>query len=224
MTDSVKPIARRRYLSPQRHQQAQATRQQIEDAAARLFSRAGYFGTTIEAVANDAGVAVPTVYAVFGNKRAILSALMDKAIFGSDPPGTPTSERSWYRDLASEPDPARLLAGWGEYLCQVNARVAPVQQIVESAAPSDPAIAALWQRAKEQRLAGQSAVAQLLADRKALRPALTADRAADILYVLSDPRLYSAYVLDRGWSPAEVGEWIGESLCALLLPAGAGPD
>src|SRR5579871_2678175 len=107
MSAPVKP--RRRYHSPQRQQQAQATRQQIVDAAGRLFVRDGYFGTTIEAIASEAGVAAPTVYAVFSTKRALLSDLIDSVIFGADPPGTPLVERTWYQKIANEPDPARLL-------------------------------------------------------------------------------------------------------------------
>jgi TetR/AcrR family transcriptional regulator, regulator of autoinduction and epiphytic fitness len=219
MPAAVKP--RRRYHSPQRQQQAQATRQQIVVAAGRLFARDGYFGTTVEAIASEAGVAAPTVYAAFGNKRAVLSDLIDSLIFGSDPPGTPVVKRSWYPDIASEPDPARLLRRWGGYLCEVNARVAPVQRVVQSAAPSDPTIAHLWQRMKDQRLTGQSAIAQLLADRQALRPDLTVGQAADIIFVLADAHLYDAYACDRGWSPTQIGQWLGDALCSLLLPASA---
>jgi AcrR family transcriptional regulator len=209
--------ARRRYHSPQRQHQAEATRQQMLAAAAGLFTRAGYFGTTIEAIAQEAGVAVPTVYASFGSKRAILSALINSAIFGTDPPGTPTEERTWYREMSAESDAARLLLRWGEYLCEVNARVAPVQRMVESAAASDATIAEFWQRMKDQRLAGQSAIAELIAKRHALRPGLSASTAGDIIFVLSDPHVYDGFVVDRGWSPAQVADWLGKSLCALLL-------
>ncbi len=210
---------RRRYHSPQRQQQAQATRRQIADVAARLFVSEGYFGTTMEAIAREAGVAVPTVYAVFASKRQILSALIDGAIFGNDPPGTPVQQRSWYAEVASEPDATRLLRRWGEYLCQVNTRVAPIQRVVQTAATSDPAIAQMWQRIKDQRLVGQSAVAQLLDERGGLSPGVSVEQAADMLFVLSDAHLYDAYVLDRGWSPAQVSRWLGDALCSLLLPA-----
>jgi TetR/AcrR family transcriptional regulator, regulator of autoinduction and epiphytic fitness len=216
MSVPVKPP--RRYHSPQRQQQAQATRQQIVDAAGRLFNRAGYFGTTIEAIAQDAGVAVPTVYVAFGSKRAILAALIDSAIFGADPPDTPVSERGWYAAMSRETDPVRLVRRWAEYLCDVNARVAPVQRVVEGAAASDPNIAQLWDRMKDQRLVGQSAVAQLLAERAALRPDISLSQAADIVFVLSDAHLYDAYVRDRGWSSAQVARWLGDAFCALLLP------
>src|ERR1051326_2705000 len=121
----------RPYHSPQRQQQAQGTRQQIVDGAGRLFTQDGYFGTTIEAIAQEARVAVPTVYAAFGSKRAILSALIDVAIFGTDSPGTPVSERSWYAVISQEPDPASLVRRWAEILCEVNDRVAPVQRVVQ---------------------------------------------------------------------------------------------
>src|SRR5919202_6450587 len=128
MEAAVKP--RRRYHSPQRQQQAQATRRQIVEAAGRLFSQHGYFGTTIGAIAHAAGVAEPTVYAAFGSKRAILSALIDAAIFGPDPPRTPVEQRTWYPEVASAPDADRLLRRWAEILCEVNGRVAPVQRVV----------------------------------------------------------------------------------------------
>jgi AcrR family transcriptional regulator len=214
---SVPVKSRRRYHSPQREQQAQATRQQIVDAAARLFTRDGYFGTSIEAIAQDAGVAVPTVYATFGTKRGILSALVDAAIFGADPPGTPSTERTWYHELASEQDAERMLLRWGAYLCKVNARVGPIQRVVQSAAASDPLMAELWQRIKDQRFAGQSAAAHLLAERQVLRPGLSEAQAADILFVLSDAHVYDTCVVDRAWSHRKVARWLGESLCALLL-------
>jgi AcrR family transcriptional regulator len=216
MEASVKP--RRRYHSPQRQQQAQATRLQIVEAADRLFRQHGYFGATIEAIAREAGVAGPTVYAAFGSKRAILSALIDAAIFGPDPPRTPINQRSWYAEIAALPDPAALLRRWAEILCEVNGRVAPVQRVVLSAAASDAHIGQLWQRLKDQRLVGQSAMAQLLADRQALRPGVGVSQAADVLFALSDAHVYDSYVLDRCWSPAQLAQWLGDALCALLLP------
>jgi TetR/AcrR family transcriptional regulator, regulator of autoinduction and epiphytic fitness len=216
MHTPVKP--RRRYHSPQRQQQAQATRQQIVEAAGRLFVRDGYFGTTIEAIAQEAGVAVPTVYAAFGSKRVVLSDLIDSAIFGSDPPGTPIVERSWYPEISAQPDPASLLRRWAEIMCQVNARVAPVQRVVQSAALSDSELARLWQRMKDQRLTGQVAIAQLLGERQALRPSLTVSQAADVIFVLADASLYDAYAQDRGWPPAQIAQWLGDALCRLLLP------
>src|SRR5260370_31418360 len=58
-----------------RQRQALATRALILDTARQLFRDRGYAGTTIEAIAAGAGVAVNTIYASFGTKRSILTAI-----------------------------------------------------------------------------------------------------------------------------------------------------
>ena len=51
-------------------------RQRILAAALKLFSKLGYAGATIDAIAQEAGVAPLTVFAVFGNKHSILASLI----------------------------------------------------------------------------------------------------------------------------------------------------
>src|SRR5918912_968947 len=67
------PAARPTY----RQQQAQMTKDRIVDAARRLMADRGWTPTTIEAIAAEAGVATATVYAAFGNKRALLDGMRD---------------------------------------------------------------------------------------------------------------------------------------------------
>ena len=52
---------KRPYRSPRRREQAEETRRRILAAARRLFVARGYGGTTMETIADDAGVAVQTV-------------------------------------------------------------------------------------------------------------------------------------------------------------------
>src|SRR6266536_3332017 len=61
-----------------RQRQALETRQAIARAARSLFSERGYATTSIEAVAEEAGVAARTVYVVFGTKKAILGAICEE--------------------------------------------------------------------------------------------------------------------------------------------------
>src|ERR1700681_535607 len=58
-----------------RRRQALETRRHIVRAARRLFVTLGYVGTTVEAIAAEAGVAVATVYKAFGTKAAIAREL-----------------------------------------------------------------------------------------------------------------------------------------------------
>src|SRR6266542_154294 len=65
----------RGYDAPRRREGAAQTRQRILEAARRVFVARGYVAATVGALAAEAGVAVPTLYAVFGSKREILLAL-----------------------------------------------------------------------------------------------------------------------------------------------------
>ncbi len=63
-----------------REERAQVTRRRIADAAETLFANDGYGATTLRAIASRAGVAVQTVYAVFGSKAGILEALRERVV------------------------------------------------------------------------------------------------------------------------------------------------
>src|SRR5579871_244008 len=93
---------KRRYFSPTRREQAGATRLAIVRAARQLFAQRGYAATTIEAIAAATGVAVQTVYATLGSKRAILVALIDLVKEETDVAGN-------YARLMTEEDPREQL-------------------------------------------------------------------------------------------------------------------
>jgi len=61
-----------------RQRQADETRSRIAAGAMQLLSEKGYAGMTVPVVAKAAGVAVPTVYPVFGSKMGIVAELMDR--------------------------------------------------------------------------------------------------------------------------------------------------
>ena len=69
------PVNARGYNSPVRREQATRTRQRILNAAAELFPDRGYGATSIRAIAEAAQVAPDTVYATFGSKARVLTAL-----------------------------------------------------------------------------------------------------------------------------------------------------
>ena len=60
-----------------REQMAQQTRGDILRAARRLFAERGYAATSINDIAEEAGVAIQTIYARLGSKRGMLLALID---------------------------------------------------------------------------------------------------------------------------------------------------
>jgi TetR/AcrR family transcriptional repressor of mexJK operon len=48
----------------------------VLDAALKVFSEAGYSGTTMDAVALEAGLSKPTLYQYFESKEALFSAML----------------------------------------------------------------------------------------------------------------------------------------------------
>jgi AcrR family transcriptional regulator len=59
----------------------QKSRDRILRAAVRLFSRRGFDGTSVRAIADAAGVAQGLLYAHFDSKEGLLIALMDASVF-----------------------------------------------------------------------------------------------------------------------------------------------
>ena len=102
------PARRRAYHSPRRQQQAAATRRAILAAAERLFRRDGYPATTMEAIAEEAGVSLKTVYLPFSTKSGLLRALWDLRLKG-DEGDPPVAQHEWFLQVMEERDPVRKL-------------------------------------------------------------------------------------------------------------------
>src|SRR5260221_871857 len=101
MTDQKKP---RPYNSLRRREQAEATRQKIIEAAHRLFVAHGFITTTLPAIAHQAGVAMPTITAIFGTKYDLLNSLIKTTVRCYNAP-TSLTARSSLQTTLHEPTP-----------------------------------------------------------------------------------------------------------------------
>jgi AcrR family transcriptional regulator len=212
MSDDVKSGSRR---GGGRGAQARATRRRIIDAAALLFVADGYAATTLEQIAERAGVAVQTVYFHFGNKRTVLKEAVDVAAVGDDEP-VALLERPFFEQLDAEPDPRRLIALWVQGGRDILVRIAPIMRVVRDAAGIDPDMAAQWTTNEQQRAVAYRVFAQQLADRGALEPSMSVDDATDIVLALVSIEVY-LLLAARGWSPQRWERWITTMLTAALL-------
>jgi AcrR family transcriptional regulator len=210
----VSERVKRGYHSPRRQQQAAATRRSILDAAQRLFERQGYPATTMEAIAAEAGVALKTVYVAFTTKSGLLRALWDLLLKG-DQDQAGVAERPWYREVLDEPDPVRTLRLNARNACAVKRRIGGVLRVIRSAAPVDADAEALWRLIQTDFHDNQRAVVATLGR---LKKGLTVDRAADILWTLNHPDVWSLLVDERGWTPQEWERWFADASRAQLLP------
>ena len=215
MAKSRKP--KRPYNSARRQAQARETRRQIVEAARKLFVEYGYAGATIEAIAREAGVAPETIFATFGNKRAILAALIDVSVGGDEQP-IPLLQRPGPQTVLQEIDPVRLLQLFAADISGILERVAPVFAIMRVAAKTEPDIAELLKNRLEQRLRNLTAVAQRLAAQNALREDLTVEQTAEIIWTITSPEVYNLLTVDRGWPRERYAHWLCDTLARLLLP------
>jgi AcrR family transcriptional regulator len=206
LTSSKSQIRRERTL---------ATRRRMVGAAYRLFCERGYVATTMEAIAREAGVAVPTLYFTFRTKGAILGEALGAAVMGLDEPVGP-EDAPWYRAFEAEPDPRRALKILVENSAPILRRVGPLLAATYAAA-GDPEVASVYALGEQRRHDGYRAIVQLLARKGSLRRGLTVARATDILLVLLGPQLFDALANGRGWSVAECDRWIVEVLSQQLL-------
>ena len=207
---------KRRYDSSRRRAQAEATRSDILAAAQRLFERDGYAATTMEAIAAEAGVALKTVYVVFETKSGLLRALWNHLLRGGQDE-VPIGEQKWYRELVAEPDAERQIRATAGNSRVVKVRIGGMLEVIRSAAPLEPDIAALWRRIQSDFHANQGVIVRSLKAKAALRPGLSADRATDILWTLNHPNLWQLLVDERGWTPEQYEAWLFETARAQLL-------
>jgi AcrR family transcriptional regulator len=207
---------RRRYDSPRRRAQADATRRDILAAAQRLFERQGYGATTMAAIAAEAGVALKTVYLAFDTKAGVLREVWNTRLRGEDD-DRPVAEQAWYREVMEEADPDRRLLLNARSSTEGKRRAAAVAEAIREAAPADAEIGALWDRIQTEYRANQRTIVEQLAERGELRPGLDVERAADILWTINHPNTWQLLVAERGWTPEEYERWTGAAARAQLL-------
>jgi len=103
IADPVNPPARP-YHAPQRAAAAARTREAIVAAAKDVFERLGWSGATMRAVADQAGVSVKTVEALYRTKAELLKTAVDYAIAGDIRP-VPISGREPAAAMQAAPAP-----------------------------------------------------------------------------------------------------------------------
>ena len=195
---------------------AEETRREIVEAARRLFSQHGYVGTTVDAIAEEAGVAVQTIYNSCGSKGAVLSRLLDVTIVGDHEGGSVLDRVRDRLDLDAA-DASAVVRDLARTSTQIVTRISDVLEVVEAAAAVDPEIAALVAKNDADRLRGHTFAAKLLKARGGLRPGLSVEAASGIVWALTGVRSYRFLVVGQGWSPDRYRRWLEDALSSALL-------
>ena len=211
-TDAVNET--RPYDSSRRREQARRNRDTIITAAARRFLRHGYAATTVAAIAAEAGVSVDTVYKSFGGKPGLVRALRARALEGDGP--VPAERRS---DQLHGPgaDAETIIDAWGALTAEVAPRVSPILLLIRDAAITDPEVRDLQDELDADRLRRMTDNARHLHQTRQVRPGLSLEHTADLLWTYSAPELYELLVERRGWTTTEYGRFVADALADALL-------
>ncbi|WP_433073164.1 TetR/AcrR family transcriptional regulator [Dactylosporangium sp. CA-052675] len=175
------PNTVRKYYAPRRVAQAALTREAIAAAAERLFARHGYAGTTVAAVAEEAGVTPKSVYALADKPGLLLLAA---------------------RRSEAAPGP--------EDIAGALLRRYALERAFEEAAHAEPVLREAWRRHERARRARLKTLVREAADAGRLRPGLTVGRATDTLWALVTWHTVALLVEQRGWGRAKLAAWLDQ--------------
>jgi AcrR family transcriptional regulator len=203
---------KRSYDTTRRREAAERTRERMLGAARHQFAERGFSATTVEAIAEAAGVSPQTFYTAFGSKRGVLFALLDNMPAAADP-------AALAKTLAAAPDAKRQLALLVDYRLRLYAGSLDVLEAVRAAAAHDPDVAAVWSEGEERRRRNQQALLSSWHAQGDFRPGLTRRRADDVLWAMTGPDVYRLMVVERGWGRKAIRDWLVDLLTRELFTA-----
>jgi AcrR family transcriptional regulator len=211
----VASSVKRSYDNDRRTAQSQDTKLRILEAARQLLMAKGYRATTVAQVARAAGVHHDTIYALVGRKPEILRELIEMAISGSDGPVAP-EEREYVQRMLAEPDPRRKLAIYAGAMQAIQTRMAPLLLALRDASSTEPEAEQVWKEISERRAANMRRLVVDLGE-GVLRPELSDDTAADIIWATASSEVFILLTTQRRWSLRQYEDWLYDTWCRLLL-------
>jgi AcrR family transcriptional regulator len=181
----------RKYEQHLRAESAEATRQRILDVLARQLRKAPNRPISLDLIAQRAKVARSTIYTIFGSRAGLFEAFV---------------ERLWARtglaeltEAVSTEDPAHHLRAGLAAASRMYAADRGIYRVLYSLGQIDPDTAgAAVAKMEKERAGGMAHLARRLADSRLLRPDVTVDQAAHILWVLCSFDTFDALYTQRG--------------------------
>ena len=215
MTTASGQAARRPYRSARRQQQAAQTRALVLGAATSLFADRGWSATGMRDIAEEAGVAVETVYASFGSKTDLLLTAIDVGVVGDAEP-VALSQRREFMALGVGSFTDRLNAAV-RMITRINERTWGLRRALTEAAGSEPQLAAKLHELETRRRVNIRQGVEMVIGRP------VDDDVIDGLWVVMGADVY--YLLTQiGQRPVDDYErWLATTTRRLLGASGSEP-
>ena len=192
-------MATRPYEQRQRAEAAEQTRRTILDAVIERLREAPSEPVSVDRIAEMAGVARSTVYAIFGSRAGLFDAVAADVL-----------EREDYErllDAKREPDAREhMRVGFRTATEMLAADRDVVRALFSMAQLDERAVGEAIGRREERRSAGMARLAGRLAEQNLLRPDVSAEDAERILWVLTSFESFDLLHTGRGMSSEAVAE------------------
>jgi AcrR family transcriptional regulator len=205
-----KTPAPRRYDTASRRTKAEETRARILATARELFSERGVDKAPIDVIAEKAGVASSTVYALFRSKAGILKAIIQSTFFG------PNYARIAERTKGTN-DPVELLritASISRVIFDTERKEIGLMRGVLAFSPELKEVETEFERIRFDLQEDRS---RLLVKTFPLARKLGIAKVRDIMWMYTGRDIYRMFVLERGWSSDEYEEWLAQTLIQALI-------
>jgi len=190
-------MATRKYEQRLRAQAAEETRRRILDAVYERLREAPTQPVSVDQVARAARVARSTVYLIFGSRAGLFDAVAADLL-----------RRGGFERVltaVAHPDAREHLRGGIRASVDVFAVYRDVHRVLFSTAMLDPeATGGAMQRSADRRAGGMAYLAQRLAEQNLLRPDVTVDDAANILWLITSFDAFDLLYTGRGLPVDEV--------------------
>jgi AcrR family transcriptional regulator len=194
-------------------EERRATRQRVVEAARKLFLARGYVATTMGDIAQEAGVALQSVYNVGQSKADLLHLVTDLAVSG-DEQEVMLLDRPDFAAISVESSAERQVQMIAALIAATMERLAPVWVAYREAAAVDARAAANLIAAHRRRHDTFAGMIRMLPEERLRQPPEESTATAWAIGSI-DVFLLLRSVLE--WDPARYSEWLSRTLVNQLV-------
>jgi len=208
---------KRTYDARRRRERAEeerrATRLRVVEAARNLFLARGYVATTMTDIAQDAGVALQSVYNVGQSKADLLHLVTDLVVAG-DEQEVMLVDRPGFAAVAIEASPERQVQMLASLIAATMERLAPVWVAYREAAAVDAKAAANLVAAHRRRRDTFGSMIGMIPELCLRRPP---EESADTAWAIGSIDVFLLLRSVLEWDPAQYSAWLSRTLVDQLV-------
>jgi AcrR family transcriptional regulator len=197
---------------------ALAVSERIVNAAETLFDKKGVSATSLAHIAAEAKVSTGTVFSYYPAKADIIRAILQRK-----PIKLSIKDLTASTVITPEDAMEQLKAIIARAL-ESGAKNAQGVGAAWSAAQIDAKFAKWWEREQNRRWNELKTFALLWEEKGLLKAGLSATQATDILWSMTGPLVFRAFVRDSGWQVENYERWLKTVLYREVLGVGTPPE